>query len=106
VLSSRGGRNDRSIGKENAMTPMNALFHRAKTRPNGTAFIYDDIAWTYHDLLTGAEQLSPAFVARGVRQGDRAGPPHAEQPGNGGCPVRVLSRRSDRVPDEPAVQDR
>jgi long-chain acyl-CoA synthetase len=53
------------------MTPMNALFHRAKTRPNGTAFIYDDIAWTYHDLLTGAEQLSPAFVARGVRQGDR-----------------------------------
>jgi long-chain acyl-CoA synthetase len=53
------------------MTPMNALFHRAKTRSNGTAFIYDDIVWTYHDLLTGAERLSRAFVARGVRQGDR-----------------------------------
>ncbi len=53
------------------MTPMNALSHRAKTRPNGTAFIYDDIAWTYRDLLTGAEQLSRGFVARGVRQGDR-----------------------------------
>jgi long-chain acyl-CoA synthetase len=53
------------------MTPMNALFHRAKTRPNGTAFIYDDIVWTYHDLLNGAEQLSRAFLAHGVRQGDR-----------------------------------
>ena len=53
------------------MTPMNALFHRATTRPNGTAFIFDGIVWTYHDLLTGAEQLSRAFVARGVRRGDR-----------------------------------
>ena len=33
------------------MTPMNALFHRATTCPNGTAFIYDDVVWTYHDLL-------------------------------------------------------
>ena len=53
------------------MTPMKALFHRATTRPNGTAFIYEDVVWTYHDLLTGAEQLSRAFLARGVRQGDR-----------------------------------
>jgi acyl-CoA synthetase (AMP-forming)/AMP-acid ligase II len=50
---------------------MNALFHRATTRPNGTAFIYDEVVWTYSDLLTGAEQLSRAFLARGVRQGDR-----------------------------------
>jgi acyl-CoA synthetase (AMP-forming)/AMP-acid ligase II len=53
------------------MTPMNALFHRATTRPNGTAFIYDEVVWTYSDLLTRAEQLSRAFLARGVRQGDR-----------------------------------
>ena len=53
------------------MTPMNALFHRATTRPTGTAFIFDGVVWTYHDLLTGAEQLSRAFVARGVRPGDR-----------------------------------
>ena len=53
------------------MTPMKALFHRATTRPNRTAFIYEDVVWTYHDLLTGAEQLSRAFLARGVRQGDR-----------------------------------
>ena len=53
------------------MTPMNALFRRATTRPNGTAFIYDDVVWTYHDLLTGAEQLSRAFLARGVQAGDR-----------------------------------
>jgi long-chain acyl-CoA synthetase len=71
VLSSRGGHNDRAIGKENAMTPMNALFHRATTRPNGTAFVYDEVVWTYSDLLAGAEQLSRAFLARGVRQGDR-----------------------------------
>ena len=53
------------------MTPMTALFHRATTCPNGTAFIHDDVVWTYHDLLTGAEQLSRAFLARGVRPGDR-----------------------------------
>ena len=34
------------------MTPMNALFHRATTCPNGTAFIHDDVVWTYHNLLT------------------------------------------------------
>jgi long-chain acyl-CoA synthetase len=53
------------------MTPMNALFHRATTHPDGTAFIYDEVVWTYNDLLTGAEQLSQAFLAHGVRQGDR-----------------------------------
>src|SRR5882724_7092181 len=54
-----------------AMTPMNALFHRATTRPDGTAFIYDEVVWTHHDLLTDAEQLSRAFLAHGVRRGDR-----------------------------------
>ncbi|HEX4262514.1 MAG TPA: AMP-binding protein, partial [Acetobacteraceae bacterium] len=53
------------------MTPMNALLHRATTRPDGTAFVYADVVWTYFDLLTGAEQLSRALLARGVRQGDR-----------------------------------
>ena len=54
-----------------AMTPMNALFHQATTRPDGIAFIYNDVVWTYHDLLTGAERLSRAFLAHGVRAGDR-----------------------------------
>ncbi|MEA2789306.1 MAG: long-chain acyl-CoA synthetase [Acetobacteraceae bacterium] len=54
-----------------AMTPMNALFHQATTQPGGTAFIYEDVVWTYQDLLTAAEQLSRAFLARGVRPGDR-----------------------------------
>ena len=53
------------------MTPMNALFHRATTCPDGTAFIYNEVVWTYHDLLRGAEQLSRAFLAHGVRPGDR-----------------------------------
>jgi long-chain acyl-CoA synthetase len=50
---------------------MNALFHQATTQPDGIAFIFDDIVWTYHDLLTGAERLSRAFLAHGVRPGDR-----------------------------------
>ena len=33
------------------MTPMNALFHQATTLPDGIAVIYDDVVWTYHDLL-------------------------------------------------------
>jgi long-chain acyl-CoA synthetase len=53
------------------MTPMNALFHQATAQPDGIAFVYDDVVWTYHDLLTGAERLSRAFLAHGVRPGDR-----------------------------------
>ena len=53
------------------MTPMNSLIHQATVRPGGTAFIYNDVVWTYHDLLTSAEQLSRAFLARGVRPGER-----------------------------------
>jgi long-chain acyl-CoA synthetase len=53
------------------MTPMNALFHRATARPDAIAFIYDEAVWTYRDLLTGADRLSRAFLAGGVRQGDR-----------------------------------
>jgi acyl-CoA synthetase (AMP-forming)/AMP-acid ligase II len=53
------------------MTPMNALFHQAKTQPNGVALIYNDALLTYHDLLTGAERLSRAFLVHGVRPGDR-----------------------------------
>jgi hypothetical protein len=45
-----------------ATTPMNALFHRATTCPDGTAFIYDEDVWTYYDLVTDAEQISRAFL--------------------------------------------
>lgn len=54
-----------------AMTPMNSLFHQVTTQSDGIAFIYNDVVWTYHDLLTGAERLSRAFLAYGVRAGDR-----------------------------------
>src|SRR5277367_6819976 len=53
------------------MTPLNGLFHQATTQPDGTAFVYNDIVWTYHDLLTSAERLSRAFLAHGVGPGDR-----------------------------------
>jgi long-chain acyl-CoA synthetase len=91
------------------MTPMNALFHRATTCPDGTAFIYDDVVWTYHDLLTGAEQLSRAFLARGVRPEDRVVLHMQNRPEMAvalyACFVCVFPRRSYRVPDQPAVQD-
>jgi len=48
------------------MTPLNGLFHQATTQPDGIAFIYDDVVWTYHDLLTGAERLSRAFLFHGA----------------------------------------
>ena len=54
-----------------AIIPMNALFHQETMQPDGIAFIYNDVVWTYHDLLTGAERLSRAFLAHGVRPGDR-----------------------------------
>ena len=54
-----------------AMTPMNALSRHATTRPDGTAFIHDGAVWTYRDLLRDVEQLSRAFLARGVRPRDR-----------------------------------
>ncbi len=40
-------------------------------QPEGIAFIYNDVVWTYHDLLPGAERLSRAFLAHGVGPGDR-----------------------------------
>jgi long-chain acyl-CoA synthetase len=53
------------------MTPMNALFRQATTQPDSVGFVSDDVVWTYHDLLTSAERLSRAFLAHGVRPGDR-----------------------------------
>lgn len=34
-----------------------ALYRHATAHPGGTAFIHDDVVWTYQDLLTGAEQF-------------------------------------------------
>ncbi|HET6307494.1 MAG TPA: class I adenylate-forming enzyme family protein [Rhodopila sp.] len=53
------------------MTPLNALLHRARTCPDGTAFIFNDVVWTCRDLLEAVERLSRALLARGVRPGDR-----------------------------------
>jgi long-chain acyl-CoA synthetase len=50
---------------------MNALFPPGEDASNRTAFIFDDVLWINRNLLTGAELLSRAFVAPGVRQGDR-----------------------------------
>ena len=54
-----------------AMTPMNALLRHMTMRPDRTAFVFDNVVWTYRHVLRNAEQLSRAFVARGVQPGDR-----------------------------------
>jgi long-chain acyl-CoA synthetase len=53
------------------MTPMDALAHQAQTRPNSTAFVFHDEAWTYQRLVTEAERLARGLAGRGVGPGDR-----------------------------------
>ncbi len=52
-------------------TPIDALYHHAIVRPGGTAFIYEDVVFTYYDLVIGSEQLARALRSRGVQPGDR-----------------------------------
>ncbi len=53
------------------MSPIEALYYQTDAHPDRVAFIYDDAAWTYSSLLTEAERLARALLARGIRQGDR-----------------------------------
>ena len=53
------------------MTPISALQHQVQTRPDHTAFISGEQAWTYRRLAAEAGHLAQALQARGVQQGDR-----------------------------------
>jgi long-chain acyl-CoA synthetase len=57
-------------GKQ-TMTPITALYRRADTHPFEVAFIDANGIWSYRQLATEADRLARAFLARGVRQGDR-----------------------------------
>ena len=53
------------------MTPIEALYQRARTSPNGVAFIVGDDKWKYGWLAAQAERLARGLAGRGIRKGDR-----------------------------------
>jgi long-chain acyl-CoA synthetase len=53
------------------MTPIEALYQRAKTTPNGIAFVADDNTWKYDWLAAQAQRLAHGLAVRGIRKGDR-----------------------------------
>ena len=52
------------------MTPIEALYQRARTSPNGVAFIVGDDKWKYGWLAAEAERLARGLAGRGIRKGD------------------------------------
>ena len=45
------------------MTPLEALFREAETRPNHVAFIADGTIWSYRRLATEIERTARAMAA-------------------------------------------
>jgi long-chain acyl-CoA synthetase len=56
---------------ENSITPIEALYQRARTSPNGVAFIVGHDTWNYGWLAAQAERLARGLAGRGIRKGDR-----------------------------------
>ena len=56
---------------ENSITPIEALYHRARTSPNSVAFIVGDARWKYAWLAAEAGRLVRGLAGRGIRKGDR-----------------------------------
>jgi long-chain acyl-CoA synthetase len=56
---------------ENSITPIEALYHRARTSPNSVAFIVGDARWKYAWLAAEAGRLVRGLAGCGIRKGDR-----------------------------------
>jgi long-chain acyl-CoA synthetase len=56
---------------ENSIAPIEALYQRARTSPNGVAFIVGEDRWEYAWLAAQAERLARGLAGRGIRKGDR-----------------------------------
>jgi acyl-CoA synthetase (AMP-forming)/AMP-acid ligase II len=56
---------------ESLVTPIEALYQRARTSPNGVAFIVGDDKCKYGWLAAQAKRLARGLAGRGVRKGDR-----------------------------------
>src|SRR5262245_50672134 len=48
-----------------------ALHHRANSRPESVAFVSGQDVWTYQRLKTEAERLARGLTKRGLREGNR-----------------------------------
>ena len=53
------------------MTPIEALYQRVRTSPNGVAFIVGDDKWKYGWLAAQAERVARGLAGRAIRKGDR-----------------------------------
>ena len=53
------------------MTPIDDLFHQVDRRPNEVAFVIGDDIWSYRRLAIEVDRLAAAFIAVGIRAGDR-----------------------------------
>jgi acyl-CoA synthetase (AMP-forming)/AMP-acid ligase II len=50
---------------------MNALLGHVENRPQDTAFVFENEAWTYDRLASEANRLARGMALRGLRKGDR-----------------------------------
>ena len=53
------------------VTPTEILRHHVERRPKATAFVFGEDVWTYERLGADADRVAHAFVALGLRPGDR-----------------------------------
>jgi long-chain acyl-CoA synthetase len=54
-----------------AVSPTEALMHRAQSRPESTAFIFHEDVWTYRRFADEVERAARGLAAWGVKAGDR-----------------------------------
>ena len=53
------------------VTPIEALMQQAQSRPEKTAFIFQEDVWTYRRLADEAERVARGLAESGVKPGDR-----------------------------------
>lgn len=51
--------------------PIDVLTQRAQSRPESTAFVFEDEVWTYRRLAVESTRVAHGLAAMGVRAGDR-----------------------------------
>ena len=51
--------------------PTEVLMQRAQSRPESTAFVFQEDVWTYRRLAHESERVARGLAARGVKAGDR-----------------------------------
>jgi long-chain acyl-CoA synthetase len=56
---------------ENSVAPVAALAQRARTSPDGVAFIAGCDQWKYAWVAAQAERIARGLIGRGIRKGDR-----------------------------------